>query len=192
MDREGEMSRLAKEVDSCTKCGLHKTRNMPVFGAGSPNAGIMLIGEAPGYNEDLQGKPFVGRAGRVLDELLKSVGLERKDVYIGNILKCRPPGNRGPAREEIRACTPYLDAQLSIIRPRVIATMGSFSTSYIFGKFGLKEDRISRIHGRAFTVRNLAGIEKIVALYHPAVATYNAGMMPALLEDFRALGEFMK
>jgi uracil-DNA glycosylase family 4 len=189
MGKEDEISRIEREVESCRRCGLHKTRNRAVVGEGSSDTGIMFIGEAPGLNEDRQGKPFVGRAGVVFDTLLKSVGLERKGVYVANLLKCRPPGNRNPSGEEIRACTPYLDEQISIIRPRVIATMGSFSTSYIFGKFGLKEDRISGIHGRAFPVRNLAGIERIVALYHPAVATYNPGMMTALLEDFKSLGK---
>ncbi len=189
MDREEEISRVARKVESCRKCSLYKTRNRTVLGSGSLDAGIMFIGEAPGFNEDLQGKPFVGRAGEVFDELLKSVGLERREVYIANVLKCRPPGNRGPAKEEIRACTPYLDEQISVIRPGVIATLGSFSMSYIFGKFGLKEDKISRIHGRVFRISNLAGTRKIVPLYHPAVATYNAGMKPTLLEDFRSLGK---
>jgi len=192
MDKEEEISRVAEGVESCRRCGLYKTRNRAVVGSGSPDAGIMFIGEAPGFNEDKQGKPFVGRAGGVFDELLKSVGLERGDVYVANVLKCRPPGNRSPAREEIRACTPHLDEQISIIRPGVIATLGGFSMSYIFGKFGLKEDKISRVHGRAFPVSNLAGIERIVALYHPAVATYNPGMMGVLLEDFKSLGGLPK
>jgi uracil-DNA glycosylase family 4 len=188
MDKEEGMSRIGKDVESCRKCGLCKTRNRPVVGAGSLDAGIMFIGEAPGFKEDLQGKPFVGRAGEVFDELLKSVGLERRDVYIANLLKCRPPGNRSPSQEEIKTCTPYLDEQLSIIRPGVIATLGSFSMSYIFGKFGLREDKISRIHGRVFRISNLAGTRKIIPLYHPAVATYNPGMKGVLLEDFKSLG----
>jgi uracil-DNA glycosylase family 4 len=189
MGKEDEISRIVKGVESCTRCGLYRTRNRAVVGAGSPDAEIMFIGEAPGFHEDRQGEPFVGRAGKVFDTLLKSAGLERGDVYVANVLKCRPPGNRNPAAEEIRACTPHLDEQISIIRPRVIATLGGFSMSYVFGKFGLKEDRISRVHGRAFPVSNLAGIERIVALYHPAVATYNPGMLGVLLEDFKSLGK---
>jgi len=129
----------------------------------------------------------VGKAGKILDELLGSVGLERSEVYIANVLKCRPPGNRNPATVEIRACTPYLDAQMEIIKPTVIATLGNFSLGYIFNKFGLKADKISKIHGKVFKVSTIAGIKKIVPLYHPAVATYNPGMKEVLIDDFKEL-----
>ena len=190
-EREGERELRAMEsrIRECKLCELWKTRTNPVIGEGSISTGIMFIGEAPGYYEDLQGRPFVGKAGRILDELLHSVALERADVYITNVLKCRPPGNRNPKPHEIEACTPYLDSQLAIIEPRIIVTLGSFSLSYIFHKFGLKPDKISKIHGKVFTVSTISGIKKIIALYHPAVATYNPGMKEILMEDFKRLAD---
>ena len=186
-ERGMKIKNLESKIRICKLCELWKTRTNPVIGEGSISTGIMFIGEAPGYYEDLQGRPFVGKAGRILDELLRSVALERADVYITNVLKCRPPGNRNPKPEEIEACTPYLDSQLAIIEPEVIVTLGSFSLSYIFHKFGLKPDKISKIHGRVFTVSTISGIKKIISLYHPAVATYNPGMKEVLMEDFKLL-----
>jgi len=187
MYAEEEMGRLEEEIKECQRCELWKTRTNPVAGEGSLTAKVMFVGEAPGYYEDLKGRPFVGKAGKILDELLGSVGLERSEVYIANVLKCRPPGNRNPATVEIRACTPYLDAQMEIIKPTVIATLGNFSLGYIFNKFGLKADKISKIHGKVFKVSTIAGIKKIVPLYHPAVATYNPGMKEVLIDDFKEL-----
>lgn len=183
----GAMKKLEDEIKKCKRCELWKTRTKPAAGEGSLSAKLMLVGEAPGYYEDLKGIPFVGKAGKVLDELLGSVGLGRSDVYIANVLKCRPPGNRNPATEELKACTPYLDKQMEIIEPTVIATLGNFSLGYIFGKFGLKKDKISKLHGKVFTVSTIAGIKKVVALYHPAVATYNPGRKEVLVEDFKEL-----
>jgi len=187
MRRAEEMERVAKSVKACTRCQLWQTRTNPVVGTGSLSANILFVGEAPGYYEDVKGEPFVGKAGKVLDELLESIGLKRSDVYIANVLKCRPPGNRNPLTEEIQTCTPYLDAQLEIIAPEVIATLGNFSLAYIFDKFGLEPERISKIHGKVFTVSTIAGIKKIVPLYHPAVAVYNPGMKEVLREDFKVL-----
>lgn len=181
------MERVEKEIKDCKRCELCKTRNNTVVGEGSLSAKVMFVGEAPGYYEDLKGRPFVGKAGKVLDELLESVGWERGEVYITNVLKCRPPGNRNPAVAEIKACTPYLDAQLEIIKPEVIATLGNFSLSYIFDKFGLKKDKISKMHGKVFDVSTIASVKKIMPLYHPAVATYNPGMKEVLVEDFKML-----
>ena len=187
MPREEEMKKLEDEIKECKRCELWKTRTKPVVGEGSLSAKLMLVGEAPGYYEDLKGIPFVGKAGKVLDELLGTVGLGRSDVYIANVLKCRPPGNRNPAIEELKACTPYLDAQIEIIEPAVIATLGNFSLGYIFDKFGLKKDKISKLHGKVFKISTIAGIKKVVALYHPAVATYNPGMKGVLTDDFKVL-----
>ena len=191
MRHEEELERIEQSIKACKRCELWKTRTNPVAGAGSLSAKIVFVGEAPGYYEDLKGEPFVGKAGKVLDELLASVELQRSEVYIANVLKCRPPGNRNPATEEIRACTPYLDAQLEIIQPEIIATLGNFSLSYIFDKFGLrsKKDKISKIHGKVFTVSTIAGIKikKIIPLYHPAVATYNPNMKETLIDDFKVL-----
>jgi uracil-DNA glycosylase family 4 len=191
--REDEMGDIAERIKSCTRCELCKTRTNPVVGVGSLSARIMFVGEAPGYYEDVKGEPFVGRAGKVLDELLASIGLKRREVYIANVLKCRPPENRNPLIEEIRACTPYLDAQLALIQPEIIATLGNFSLAYIFDKFGLhaKKDKISKLHGKVFTVSTIAGTKKIVPLYHPAVATYNPNMMETLKKDFEILEKLL-
>ncbi|MHC1611200.1 MAG: uracil-DNA glycosylase family protein [Candidatus Methanospirareceae archaeon] len=187
MRHEVEMGRIEERIKMCRRCELWKTRTNPVVGAGSLSARIVFVGEAPGYYEDLKGEPFVGKAGKVLDELLDSIGLQRNEVYIANVLKCRPPGNRNPTTEEIRACTPYLDAQLEILQPEIIATLGNFSSSYIFDKFGLPKDKISKIHGKVFTVSTIGGLVKVVSLYHPAVATYNPKMKGVLIDDFKVL-----
>jgi uracil-DNA glycosylase family 4 len=184
---EEEMNRIEEEVSKCRKCGLYKTRNKPVVGEGSLDAKIMLIGEAPGFNEDMQGRPFVGKAGLLLDELLASAGLERSEIYISNIVKCRPPKNRDPQPEEIRACTPYLDRQIAIIKPETICPMGRFAATYIMEKFGHKADTIGRIHGRVFRVSNLLLNARIIPLYHPASAVYNPGLKSVLAEDFKVI-----
>jgi uracil-DNA glycosylase family 4 len=181
------MERIEEEVRNCRKCGLYKTRNKPVVGEGSLEAKIMLIGEAPGFNEDMQGRPFVGKAGLLLDELLASAGMERSEIYIANIMKCHPPNNRNPQPEEIKACTPYLDRQIAIIRPETICPMGNFAATYIMEKFGQKAESIGRIHGRVFRVRNLLLNARIIPLYHPASAVYNPGMKSILVADFRLI-----
>lgn len=184
------MERIAWSVKTCRRCPLWQTRTNPVVGSGSLSARILFVGEAPGYYEDLKGEPFVGKAGKILDELLASIGLTRTEVYIANVLKCRPPGNRNPLTEEIRACTPYLDAQLELINPEVIATLGNFSLAYIFTKFGLKKEGISKIHGRIYEVSG--GLKRVVPLYHPAVAVYNPGMKDLLLADFKVLAKCLR
>lgn len=191
MRHEEEMKRLEEEIKDCKRCELGETRTNPVAGEGSLTAKVMLVGEAPGYHEDLKGRPFVGKAGKVLDELLESVGLERKDVYIANILKCRPPKNRNPAVAEIKACTPYLDAQIRIINPAVIATLGNFSLSYIFDKFALTPAKIGEIHGEVFSVNTISGIRMVIPLYHPAVVTYNPKKKGVLIDDFKTLVQYI-
>ena len=126
------MKKITDEIKYCKKCELCKSRNNPVIGEGNLNTEIMFIGEAPGYNEDKQGIPFVGKAGKILDELLHSIGLQREDVYIANILKCRPPENRNPLKTEIDACTEYLNRQIELIQPKIIIPMGNFACSFIF------------------------------------------------------------
>ncbi len=183
------LEKISEEVANCKKCGLCKVRLNPVVGAGSPEAKIMFVGEAPGANEDRTGVPFCGAAGGILDELLGKINIKREDVYIANILKCRPPGNRNPAKEEIKMCTPYLDRQINIIKPKVICCLGNFAASYIMEKFGLKSriQGISRIHGSIFDYRSLFASIKIMPLYHPAAATYNINMKPVLEKDFMKL-----
>lgn len=180
---------IKKEVLNCKKCPLYKTRTHPVVGEGSLKARVMFIGEAPGANEDATGRPFCGAAGKILDELLSEVGIKREEVYITNILKDRPPGNRPPRTEEIKACTPYLERQIEIIKPKAICTLGNFATSFIFKKFGIEDklQGISKIHGQVFVAGDLFTRLKIIPLYHPAVATYNIKMKEILKEDFRVL-----
>lgn len=187
MSKTADIKKISELVKNCKKCILHKTRNKPVVGEGCLKAKIMLIGEAPGYNEDIQGRPFVGKAGKILDELLKSIDLKRNDVFIANILKCRPPKNRNPLRSEINNCKKFLDMQIEEIQPKIIASMGNFATYYIFKKFGLKIDKISNIHGRIYNVNNINGDIRIIPLYHPAFATYNIKIKKILFEDFKLI-----
>jgi len=154
--------RLAAEVRACTRCGLHKTRTQTVFGVGRRDAELLVIGEAPGADEDRQGEPFVGRAGQLLNAMLRAIGLPRKDVYIANILKCRPPGNRDPQPEEASACTPYLSRQIALVRPRAILAVGRIAAQCL-----LQSDApIGRLRGRVFHYGE-AGTPLIVT-YHPA------------------------
>ena len=187
MLKSKEFKKLQILVENCKKCVLHKTRNSCVIDKGSLDAKIMFIGEAPGHNEDIQGRPFVGKAGKILDELLDSIDLKRSDVFIANILICRPPKNRNPLSSEINMCKKYLDMQIEIIQPKIIAPMGNFATSYIFKKFGLKVDKISNIHGRIYRINNISDVIKIIPLYHPAIATYNINNKKILFEDFKLL-----
>jgi len=207
MDREQELKKIKEEVINCKKCPLYKTRTYSVIGEGSHQAKIVFVGEAPGAQEDRTGRPFCGRAGEILDELLESVGIKREDVYIANILKCRPPQNRDPQKEEIKACVPYLEKQIEIISPEVICSLGNFAARFIFKKYNLENqlEGISKIHGKIFepqiTAENVQsslfeqkrrGIKevKVIPLYHPAVATYNANMKEILKKDFKILEKF--
>ncbi|MCD6399038.1 MAG: uracil-DNA glycosylase [Candidatus Aenigmarchaeota archaeon] len=187
--KEEKMSDLIEEIKNCKRCGLWESRTNVVPGEGSINAEIMFIGEGPGYWEDQKGRPFVGRAGKVLDELLEFIGLKREEIFIANILKCRPPKNRNPEKEEIKACTPYLEAQISIINPKIIAPLGKFAMEFIFEKFGLGERKISEVHGKVFEINTINGKIKIIPLYHPAVAVYNSNKIDLLKEDFKKLIE---
>ncbi len=183
------MEELLEKVRNCRRCKLWRTRKNPVIGSGDINADIMLIGEAPGRNEDIEGIPFVGAAGEILDELLSSINLNREKVYIANILKCRPPGNRDPSREEIDACTPHLDRQIELIKPKIVVTLGNFATRYTLEKFGFKPESIGRIHGKIFDVKDRNS--KIVPVYHPASALYNPGIKGLMLDDFRVIGDLI-
>ena len=182
------MEKVKDEVLACKKCPLYKTKTYPVIGQGSHQAEIIFVGEAPGFNEDKTGRPFCGEAGKVLDELLDFIGFKREEIYICNILKCRPPGNRNPKKEEIEACASYLEKQIEIIEPKVICVLGNYSTAYILEKYGLKEkiQGISKIHSQVFSANNF----KIIPLYHPAVATYNPNMKEILKKDFKVLEKF--
>lgn len=171
-----------------------KNKNFPVIGEGNHDAQIMLVGEAPGRNEAATGRPFCGAAGKILDELLESAGIKRQDVYVTNVVKDRPSFNRDPLPAEIQAYGPFLDRQVNIIRPKIIATLGRFSMQYIMEKFGLAAHlkSISQIHGQTFVANTTFGEVKIIPLYHPAVAVYNTNMKEVLKKDFQILREVNK
>ncbi len=166
-----------------------ENNSYPVIGEGDHFAKIMFVGEAPGKNEAKTGKPFCGAAGKILDELLQSVGIERKDIYITNIVKDRPPQNRDPLPEEIKIYGPFLDRQIEIIKPQIIAGLGRFSSVYVMEKFGLLLDiePISQMHGKTYKTEASYGKVKILPLYHPAAAIYNQHLKDTLKKDFSAL-----
>ncbi len=176
------LERIEKEIRECKKCPLYKTRKNAVPGEGGFEKRIMFVGEAPGRREDELGRPFVGAAGKFLDELLASIGLSRKDVYITNIVKCRPPGNRDPTDEEIKSCSPYLDRQIAVMKPRIICPLGRFSAKYILEKFGFTMDKISKIQGRVFE-----GDILVLPMYHPAAALYHQNLKNELYRSFEIL-----
>jgi len=187
MSKEEFMKEVATAVMACRKCPLWKKRKKPVPGEGDINADVMFIGEAPGYWEDVKGKPFVGSAGEILDEMLSKIGLSRNEVYIANILKCRPPENRDPSASEIEACVPYLDQQIRIIKPKIIVTLGRHSTSYILSKCGLEATGITKLHGRKYEVELLGFKILLIPTYHPAAVLYNPEYRSALERDFQLL-----
>jgi uracil-DNA glycosylase family 4 len=185
--RAAELDRLTAEWQGCQKCALARTRTQVVVGSGHPDADLMFVGEAPGYHEDRQGAPFVGQAGKVLESLLGSIGLSRPDVYIANVLKCRPPGNRDPQPDEIAACEGHLFSQVELIRPRVICTLGNFATKLLSGQ----PHGITRVHGRA-QPRRIAGLDLVLyPIFHPAAALYTPAMMDTLGADFARLPELL-
>jgi|GEM_PF-250839 len=192
-ERDEQLKKIKEEILHCQKCSLYQTRHYPVIGEGSHEAEIMFIGEAPGFYEDKTGHPFWGKAGKVLDELLSSVKLTRKDIYITNLLKCRPPHNRDPQDDEIIACSPYLLSQIDIIEPKIICTLGRYATKFILEKFSYTEkvEGISKIHGKKFLGKTDYGKIDIVPLYHPAVAVYNIKMMPILKNDFKLITQLV-
>ena len=173
-----ELTALCEEIADCPNCALARTRTQTVPGTGPAPADVMCIGEAPGAREDATGEPFVGPAGRLLDELLASAGLSREQVYIANIVKCRPPGNRDPQPEEVAACRGYLERQIALVDPKVIVTLGRFSMAAWF-----PGESIGRIHGRA---RRVEG-RLVMPMYHPAAALHRGDLRPVLVADFQKL-----
>jgi len=192
ISREKLIEEIKREVENCRKCELHKFRRKPVIGEGNLYAKLMFIGEAPGYWEDIKGRPFVGAAGKLLDELLFSIGVQRSEIYIANILKCRPPKNRDPKPNEVRACTPYLDRQILIIKPKVIVTLGRHSTSYILSKAGLRFKRMTDDHGKIFEVDHFGWNLKIVPTFHPASALYNPRYKSLILKDLKLISKILE
>jgi uracil-DNA glycosylase len=172
------LDQVSQEVSVCTKCILSYSRKKAVPGDGPANAAIMFIGEGPGFHENEQGLPFVGAAGKFLDELLASIGMQRSQVFITNVVKCRPPGNRDPLPEELEACKEYLERQIQAINPKVIVTLGRYSMAHF-----LPNARISEVHGQAMHVRG----RLIVAMYHPAAALHQGSLKPVIERDFALL-----
>ncbi|MSQ39544.1 MAG: uracil-DNA glycosylase [Chloroflexi bacterium] len=183
-----ELASVARDASTCTACGLSATRTQTVPGEGSPAAALVFVGEAPGAREDVAGRPFVGAAGRLLDDLLASIGLRREEVFILNTVKCRPPENRSPQRSEINACAPLLSRQLQALQPRVIATLGRHALA-VFAPSA----KIAEVHGRPYTQTEggQQGGAVLFPLYHPAAALHNGSLRPTLERDMAALREHL-
>jgi len=183
MTAEETLAQIAKEVSTCTHCALHQTRKQAVPGEGPANAEIMFIGEGPGFHENEQGRPFVGAAGKFLDQLLAQAGVTRADVFIGNVVKCRPPENRDPRPDELAACDTYLERQIEAIDPSIIVTLGRFSMN----KF-LPGAKISQVHGQMQKI----GKWYVIPMFHPAAALHQAALKPAILADFAKLPDLLQ
>lgn len=183
VEAAGELRAIALEIAACSACPLARTRHQTVPGEGSPNAQVLFIGEGPGYHEDQQGRPFVGAAGQFLSDLLTSIGLRRSEVFITNVVKCRPPNNRDPQPEEIAACDPFLRRQIAVIRPKIIVTLGRFSMSRFF-----PGESISRIHGQE---RQRDGVIYL-PMYHPAAALHQPALRRLIEEDFRKIPRILE
>jgi DNA polymerase len=184
-----ELSLIAygDQVAGCMRCALAATRTQVVFGAGSPEAEVMFVGEAPGFHEDTGGIPFVGAAGKLLSKLLDGIGMSRDEVYICNTVKCRPPGNRNPLPEELEACETHLFRQIEIIRPRLVATLGNFATKLLSGK----PAGITQVHGREQQVVLGGRSVTLYPIFHPAAALYTPRMLQVLEDDFRRIPELL-
>ena len=185
--RREQLKAVYEEASSCTECVLHETRTTVVFGSGNADADLMFVGEAPGANEDQQGLPFVGQAGKLLDKLLGEIGMTRRDVFVVNVLKCRPPGNRDPLPAEIESCQGYLWRQVELIEPAVICTLGNFSTKLLRGD----PTGISRLHGVAEVCVVGSRAIRLYPLFHPAAALYTQRMLETLRADFQRLPEVL-
>ena len=180
VERASALQAYADETAGCVRCALAAGRTQVVFGAGNPDADLMFVGEAPGFHEDQQGIPFIGQAGKLLDKLLAEIGLARSDIYIANVLKCRPPQNRDPLPEEIASCESHLFRQIELIQPKLVATLGNFATKLLSGKpLG-----ITRVHGQEQEVMLGPSRVLLYPLYHPAAALYTPSMLKVLSEDF--------
>jgi DNA polymerase len=183
MNPDQVLINIAEKVANCNKCDLYHSREKGVPGEGPTNAEIIFIGEGPGFHENMQGRPFVGAAGDFLVELLDGIGLKREDVFITNVVKCRPPGNRDPAPEELKTCSPYLDQQLQVINPKVIVTLGRFSMARF-----IPHAKISEIHGQPVQVKGML----VVPFYHPAAALHRPSLRSVVEKDFASLPELIK
>jgi uracil-DNA glycosylase len=179
-----ELQLIHAEILGCMKCELHKSRTKAVPGEGPADARIMFVGEGPGQNEDEQGRPFVGAAGKFLTELIDSIGVKRSDVFITNIVKCRPPNNRAPKKSEIEACNPYLQSQIELIKPRIVCALGTPAITTLIGD----EYSASRFHGKPLTRGNVT----FLPMYHPAAALYDASLKETIFRDFQILKQLLE
>lgn len=177
------MKKVVKDIMECKRCSLYKKRILPTVYNGNTKSKIVFIGEAPGKNEDESGTPFCGRAGKILNELLESINLKREDIYVTNIIKCKPPKNRDPKKTEINSCAYFLERELEIIKPEIICPLGRFSSKYILNKYFKKNFEIGEVHGKVFKIDNL----RIIPMYHPAFAIYNNKKINILKKDFKKI-----
>jgi uracil-DNA glycosylase family 4 len=177
------LEKLKKEVERCRGCDLYKTKKHYVFGDGNPNANLMFIGEAPGASEDEQGLPFVGRAGKLLNDLLKEVGIDRQEVYIANCLKCRPPNNRDPQENELKACRPFLDKQIELIKPKIIITLGRFALTQLLGS----DKKITQCRGVVFKQQMCT----VIPTYHPAYLLRNPKAIEVFVNDLKTAKQYL-
>ena len=183
MNPEDVLMQVSEEVSNCTKCELHHSRKNAVPGEGPVNSDIMFIGEGPGFHENEQGRPFVGAAGKFLEELLSDIGLSREEVFISNVVKCRPPGNRDPHPDEVETCTSnFLDRQIMAINPKVIVTLGRFSMNLL-----MPNSKISQVHGQAMKIHG----RLVVPMYHPAAALHQGSLRPVIKQDFSQLPQLI-
>ena len=187
VERAAALRAHAEDTAGCTRCALAQGRTQVVFGSGSPDADLMFVGEAPGFHEDQQGIPFVGQAGKLLDKLLGGIGMTRADVFVANVLKCRPPGNRDPLPEEIAACEPHLVRQIELIEPRLVATLGNFATKLLSGK----PAGITKVHGYEQEVTLGSRTVLLYPIFHPAAALYTPSMLKVLEQDFARIPEIL-
>lgn len=185
--RSESFETLRKEAEACTRCQLHESRDKVVFGSGNPDADLMFVGEAPGAEEDRTGLPFVGRSGRLLDQLLAEIGITRAEVFIANVVKCRPPDNRDPARAEIEACKSYLERQVQLIEPRLVCTLGNFATKLLSGD----PAGITKVHGETKRAKLGASQVMIFPLFHPAAALRSPKYAAGLREDFARIPQLI-
>ena len=184
VSRELSLDEIRKEMGDCQRCKLHRTRRTLVFGEGNKKAKLMIVGEGPGYDEDVQGRPFVGKAGQLLTKILEAIHLRRDDVYIANIIKCRPPQNRNPEPDEIRSCSPFLLKQIEALQPRIICALGTFAAQTLLQT----ESKISTLRGRFHDLRGI----KVMPTYHPAYLLRNPERKKDVWEDMKKIAEALK
>lgn len=193
LDKEVLWGNIKSEIATCRRCELHKSRTKAVPGEGNLYSRVVFLGEAPGRSEDEEGRPFVGAAGRLLTKLIESVGLKREEVFITNVVKCRPPGNREPKVEEISACSYFTDAIISLVNPMLVVTLGNYAGYYVFEmKGGVRWLGVGRMRGRLYKLEVLGQERAVVPTYHPAAALYNPQVLSILQKDFTLIRDYLQ